>query len=56
MKLKKYIVFLAAATVLGGCDFLEFDESQGREQYQAYETFENIYVVEPDEMLVEVCK
>ena len=42
MKLKKYIVFLAAATVLGGCDFLEFDESQGREQYQAYETFENI--------------
>ncbi|WP_042367177.1 RagB/SusD family nutrient uptake outer membrane protein [Bacteroides neonati] len=42
MKLKKYITFLAAMAILSGCDFLEFDESQGLNKNQAYATFENI--------------
>lgn len=42
MKLNKYFALLAAAAILSGCDFLEFDESQGLNKHQAYATFENI--------------
>lgn len=40
--MKKYLVFLAAISLLGSCDFLDFDESQGITQEQAYATFVNI--------------
>ena len=40
--MKKYIAFLTAVSLLSSCNFLDFDESQGITQEQAYATFDNI--------------
>lgn len=42
MKYRKYFACLVAVALLGGCDYLDFDESEGLTQEQAYATFDNI--------------
>ena len=40
--MKKYTIYLAAALTLSGCDFLDFDESSGKVQEEAYGYFDNV--------------
>ena len=40
--MKKLALIIAASLTLGGCDFLDFDESQGKTQDEAYGYFDNV--------------
>lgn len=40
--MKKYILFLAVPFIFTGCNFLDFDESQGKTEEEAYSYFDNI--------------
>lgn len=40
--MKKLALIIAASLTLGGCDFLDFDESQGKTQEEAYGYFDNV--------------
>lgn len=40
--MKKIAIYLTAALTLAGCDFLDFDESSGKTQDEAYGYFENV--------------
>lgn len=42
MKIKKYYIGILAAATLSSCNFLDFDESQGITQEDAYAAFDNI--------------
>ena len=42
MKIKTILIILIASVSLSGCDFLDFDESQGKTKEEAYSYFENI--------------
>ena len=40
--MKKLALIIATSLTLGGCDFLDFDESQGKTQDEAYGYFDNV--------------